>query len=224
MKLVTIQTKAAYESLIKNGYLITNENFVNEAKYGVPYRFIINHMKNIDNVYKAKYPIWAWVKYGEFTSPPKNRLLGFFPKDDNEIVRITFEKDKTQVLINDYVKYHFLLTNEYLPKTYNDYLTFEKYINSKGVGKNDLLAVVRRDKFDKVRDDNSFLEVNNKIQDSYADIFNLETNYLQATVWDIKLSDVVKVEFINKEQCSKRKSSRDFRKEYIAYLKHKNKN
>ena len=34
-------------------------------------------------------------------------LLGFFPEDDDDIVRITFEKDDKQVLVNDYIKYHF---------------------------------------------------------------------------------------------------------------------
>ncbi len=36
MKLVTIQTKSAYDNLIKNGYLITDKKYVNELKYGVP--------------------------------------------------------------------------------------------------------------------------------------------------------------------------------------------
>ena len=106
------------------------------------------------------------------TMPPKHKMLGFFGENDNKVVRITFNKPNSEVLVNDFVKYSFLLTNEYLPKTYNDYLTFDKYINSKNISKNDLLAVVRRDKFDKVREDNNFLEVNNKIQNSYADIFD----------------------------------------------------
>ena len=224
MKLVTIQTMSAYNELKNNGYLITDSKYVNQLKYGVPYNFVINNMKNIENRYNAEYPLWAWVKYGRCTMPPKHKMLGFFAENDNEVVRITFNKPNSEVLVNDFVKYSFLLTNEYLPKTYNDYLTFDKYINSKNVSKNDLLAVVRKDKFNKVRSDNDFVEVNNKIQNSYCDIFNLETNYLQATVWDIKLSDIVKVEFIKKDQCSKRKTNRDFRKEYIAYLKHKSNN
>ena len=112
MKLITIQTKAAYDFFIKNGYLIASSSFINAEKYGVPYRFIVNHMKNMDNKYNAKFPLWAWVKYGKFSSPQKSRLLGYFSKDENEIVRITFEKPDKQVLLNDYFKYHFLLTNE----------------------------------------------------------------------------------------------------------------
>ena len=49
MKLVTIQTMSAYNELKNNGYLITDSKYVNQLKYGVPYNFVINHMKNIEN-------------------------------------------------------------------------------------------------------------------------------------------------------------------------------
>ena len=135
MKLVTIQTKAAYEQLLKNGFLTANAQYINELKYGVPYQYIVEHMQHIDNRYNAQYPLWAWVKYGGFTSPPKNRLLGFFPKDDEEIVRITFEKPESEMLVSDYIKYHFLLTNEYLPKDKKDKQFFDELMAQKEVSK-----------------------------------------------------------------------------------------
>ena len=49
MKLVTIQTKAAYESLVKNGYLVADEKHINLLKYGVPYSFIIKNMLGMEN-------------------------------------------------------------------------------------------------------------------------------------------------------------------------------
>ncbi len=218
MKLVTIQTKAAYDSLIKNGYLVADDNFINKAKYGMPYDYIISHMQNINNTYNAHYPLWAWAKYGKFASPPKNRLLGFFSKDDEELVRITFEKDASEMLINDYIKYHFLLTNEYLPKSIKDKKAFDQQMQSCNVSKEDLLAYVRRDKYDTYRQDKDFDVINQAIHNSYKDIFNLQTQYLQATVWHISLAEVKKVEIINKKDCVKKKSV-DYRKMYINSLK-----
>lgn len=224
MKLVTIQSLSAYTELQQKGYLITNQKFVNELKYGVSYNYIVENMSHIQNTYNAKYPLWAWVKYGRCSMPPKHKMLGFFTEGEEQVVRITFEKDVNSVLVNDFVKYSFLLTNEFIPKSYAEYLSFNNYLKSINVAKTDLLAVVRKDKFNTCRTDNNFINACNKIKESFSNIFNLQTNYLQATIWDIKLSDVVKVEFINKSECSKRKVSRDFRKEYIKYLKQLNNN
>ena len=218
MKLVTIQTLSAYKSLQKNGYLIVDSKFVNDKKYGVPYRYIMERMDKKSNIYNAEYPLWAWVKYGSFVSPPKNKLLGFFPKEDSQVVRITFEKSDNEVLVTDYIKYHFLLTNEYLPKDILDKQKFDIYLEKRGITKEDLLAYVRRDKFDNFRIDEVFNSANKKIQKSYDRIFQTDGKFLQATVWDIKLSDIIKVEFIDREKCSK-KASVDYRQMYIKSLK-----
>lgn len=218
MKLVTIQTKSAYNALIKKGYLIADSKCINKAKYGVPYGFIVDNMSNINNKYNAEYPLWAWVQYGGFLSPPKNKLLGFFPNDDDEIVRITFEKEDKYVLVTDYIKYHFLLTNEYLPKSLQDKEIFDKLMQTKKVAKEDLLAYVRRDKYKEFRQDKDFEHINKKIKSSYKDIFNVTTGLAQGTVWDISLADVKKVEIIKRQNCTK-KSSIDYRKAYIKTLK-----
>ena len=126
MKLVTIQTKSAYNKLLTQGYLITDTEFVNVPKYGVPYGYIVDNMANISNKYNAEYPLWAWVQYGKKISPPTNKLLGFFPSEDDEIVKITFHKNDNEVLVSDYIKYHFMLTNEYLPTDIMDKYRFDK--------------------------------------------------------------------------------------------------
>ncbi len=218
MKLVTIQTKQAYDELISKGYLVANANCINKPKYGVPYQFIINHMDKINNEYSAEFPLWVWVKYGGFISPPKNKLLGFFSKDEAQVVRITFEKPDGEVLVTDYTKYHFLLTNEYLPKTKQDYIDFEKTLQDSGVTKQDLLMYVRRDKYPSFRQDKVFENINKTIHNSYQDIFSADGKYLQGTVWDIKLSEVTKVEFVDKATCTK-KSPVDYRKLHIKSLK-----
>ena len=218
MKLVTIQTKSAYDKLVSQGYLITDTSFVNTQKYGVPYRYIVENMKGISNTYSADYPLWAWVQYGKFTSPPKNKLLGFFPKEDDIVVRITFEKRDEDVLVSDYVKYHFLLTNEYLPIDIADKNRFEKDMIDRSVSKEDLMAYVRRDKYDSFRLDDDFNTINSRIRDSHKRIFSPLGEYRQGTVWSIEKNEVKKVEFIYKKDCTK-KSSVDYRELYIKGLK-----
>ena len=220
MKLVTIQTKKAYDQLLKNGYLVASAEYINKPKYGVPYQYITEHMQNISNIYNAEFPLWAWVKYGGFSCPPKNKLLGFFPNDSNEIVKITFEKKVEDVLVTDYIKYHFLLTNEYLPKSKEDQQFFEKLMIEKNVSKEDLLAYIRRDKYPSFRQDKDFQFINKIIKDSYKDIFTTDGTYLQGTVWHISTDDIISVEIIKKENCTKKKSV-DYRKMYINSLKQK---
>ena len=218
MKLVTIQTKSAYESLIKNGYLVADSRFVNKLKYGVPYQYIIDHMSHIDNIYGAEFPIWAWVRYGEYIASPKNKLLGFFPNGEDEIVKITFEKPDAEVLITDYIKYHFLLTNEYLPKSLEDKNAFDNLMQDKGVTKENLLAYIRRDKYFSFRQDQDFDFINKKIKASYQDILTTNGKYLQGTVWYISANQIKKVEIIKRENCTKKKTV-DYRQMYIKSLK-----
>jgi hypothetical protein len=220
MKLVTIQTKKAYENFLKEGFLTADSQYINKLKYGVPYQYIVDNMQHIENPHDAEFPLWAWVKYGGFVSPPKNKLLGFFAKDEDEIVRITFEKLDKDVLVSDYIKYHFLLTNEYLPGDLNDFQTVEKKIQDAGISKEDLLAYVRRDKFETYRKDKKFEEINQVIQKSYEKIFSDLGDFRQGTVWSIEKSEVKKVEIICRKDCTK-KASVDYRKQYIKTLKQK---
>lgn len=218
MKLVTIQTMSAYRSLLEKGYLIADMQFINLPKYGVPYDYVVGKMKDIDNPFNAKYPLWAWVQYGKIASPPSNKLLGFFKKNDEQVVRITFEKPENQVLISDYVKYHFMLTNEYLPENIEDYQSFQKILLEKGVSKEDLLAFVRRDKYDKFRNDEDFQFVNEKIKNSYERIFSSLGDFKQGTVWNIDKEEILKVEFIDRDRCVRKKIV-DYRKMHIKALK-----
>ncbi len=178
-------------------------------------------MYNISNPHNAKYPLWAWVKYGKISSPPKNKLLGFFANNEDVIVRITFNKADDEVLVSDYVKYHFMLTNEYLPADMNDKLKFEKLLKENNISNDDLLAYIRRDKYSYYRTDDKFNFVNDKIKNSYKHIFEDLGEYRQGTVWHINKDEIVKVEFINRKECTK-KVPVDYRKLYITSLKKDN--
>ena len=218
MKLVTIQTKSAYDKLMSQGYLTTDTSFVNIPKYGVPYGYIVDHMKSTYNKYHADYPLWVWVQYGMRISPPKNKLLGFFPKDEDVIVRLTINKPDHEVLVSDYIKYHFMLTNEYLPLSIEDKVRFDNLMLEKSVSKEDLLAYIRRDKYPTYRTDDDFATINHEIQDSFSRIFDNMGDYKQGTIWCIEKADITKVEFIHRDTCTK-KASVDYRQMYIKGLK-----
>jgi hypothetical protein len=218
MKLITFQTLKAYNKLQKDCYLIVEPKYVNIKKYGVPYNWIVNKMKHINNPYNAIYPIWSWYSYGKIAHPRKNTLLPFFGEDD-VIVKITFTKDNKDVLLTDFIKYSFMLTNQYLPKSKEDHLNFNRLMQKYNISNEDLLKYVRQDKYDSYRNDDEFQQINNMISKSYDDILNVESNIIQGTVWDIKKEDIISVEFINKEDCKKRKNVIDYRKNYINKLK-----
>lgn len=211
MKLTTFQTLKAYNDLMSKGYLIVDQNYVNTSKYGVPYNWIKEKMKNITNPYNAAYPLWSWYKYGKIDYPRRNTLLPFFD-EDNIIVKITFNKDQNDVLLTDFIKYCFMLTNEYLPCNKDDLNLFNKLMIDCNVTKEDLLKFVRRDKYKDYRNDNDFLKINTLVKQSYESILNVESNIIQATIWDIKKEDIIDIEFINKDACNKRKNNIDYRK------------
>ena len=218
MKLTTFQTLKAYNQLISKGYLVVDSNYVNTKKYGVPYNWIVEKMNNINNPYNATYPLWSWYQYGGISHPRKNTLLPFFD-EDNVIVKITFQKDDKDVLLTDFVKYCFMLTNEYLPSDKKDFDNFNKLMIDYKVSKEDLLQYIRRDKYNSYRNDDNFTYINSMINKSYDRILNIESNIIQATIWDIKKEDIINIEFIKKEECNKRKHTIDYRKKYISKLK-----
>ena len=111
-----------------------------------------------------------------------------------------------------------MLTNEYLPGDLNDFQIVEKKIQDAGISKEDLLAYVRRDKFETYRKDKKFEEINQVIQKSYEKIFSDLGDFRQGTVWSIEKSEVKKVEIICRKDCTK-KASVDYRKQYIKTLK-----
>ena len=217
MELVTFQTLKAYNKLKKDGYLIVDPKYININKYGVPYNWIVNKMKHINNPYNASYPLWSWYSYGKLKNPRKNTLLPFFD-DNDQIVKITFNKEDKDLLLTDFIKYSFMLTNEYLPSSKEDYIYFNNLMKENNVTKEDLIKYVRKDKYERCREDENFNKINNLIKQSYDRILTLSSSYIQATIWDIKMNDVVSIEFINKEDCSKRKHTIDYRKKYISNL------
>ncbi len=220
MKLVTFQTKEALDVLKKTGILITNEAYIDLKKYSVPYDWIVHEMRQkICPRNGERYPIWAWAKCGSSIAPKKkkNRLN----VAQKHLVRITFEKTVEKVLLSDYMAYSFVLNGQPVPKTSTEYAQFLKKIQKENIPLEALKSVVRNEKsLPKV------MKLFPKIKQTWERIFDLKSNVHQACVWNIKMSEVRKVEMLNDSKymygsmnAKKSDGSRpDWKKRYLDFL------
>ena len=181
MKLVTFQSMEAFKYLIKNGELICNSIYIDKSYIGV-YNWITSKMnERVKNTSSSKYPLWCWVKCYNGICPPKHKgkkVTGFD-------VKITFNKDKKEVFITDYKKYSFLLNNIFIPSNLKEKNTFDELLKSKNLKISDLKST-------KLDDDISKL-----IIDSFDKCISDDGNILQGCVWNIKLNEIEKIEFLS---------------------------
>lgn len=193
MKLVTFQTMDALKELINNGYLECKEQYIDLKKAGPTYIWVLEKMNKMIPNDKSKYPIWCWVKFKNSICPPKHKgepVKGFD-------VKITFNKQKKDVFITDFRRYSFLLNNTYIPDTLKDKELFDKTLEEKNITKDDLKAYVRPDKFDHHREDKDFLDICQKIRQSFDKCITTDSDVLQGCVWRINLDEVEKIEILN---------------------------
>ena len=193
MKLITFQTSEALKNLIKNGYLECDEEYIDFKKSGYTYEWVLEKMnEKIPNVYNIKYPLWAWVKFKNGICPPKHKGNSI----DGFDVKITFNKNKNEVLVTDFRRYSFILNNLYIPDSKKDKELFDNELKNKNITKEELKAFVRRDKFKTFRKDKSFLEMCEKIKKSFDKSITNDSDVLQGCVWRINLEDVEKIEIL----------------------------
>lgn len=164
MRLVTFQQMAAVKSLFENGFLEYDPKYSLLSKYQMAYDFIKKEMeKQVEKKNKTMYPIWCWVKCYNFICPPKwkgKRVEGFD-------VKITFNKDVSDVFVTDFKRYSFVLNNKYIPSSREDYLNSLKVFKTE-----------------------------DEIYDSFKRCITNDSDILQGCVWRIELSDIEKIEFL----------------------------
>lgn len=221
MKLVTFQTKKALAILKKKSVLCADEAYINLKKYGFPYDWMVHEMKRrkICPKNRENYPLWAWAKCGASIAPPKRKNI-FDVKQ--ELVKITFEKSDDEVLISDYMAYSFLLNGHIVPKTKAEYKQFLKEIGEKGISSENLKAFVRKEK-----QSQKVVGLFPKIKKTWARIFDLKSPMRQACVWNIKMSEILKIETLNDPKyiygtmnAKRADGSRpDWKKRYLQFLK-----
>lgn len=194
MKLVTFQSMEALRSLVNNGYLECEKKHVNINKAGPTYKWVIEKMnEHIKNNYNSMYPIWCWVKCYNGICPQKHRGE---PVDGFD-VKITFNKDKKDVFITDFRRYSFLLSNIFIPNDIEEKDEFNKLLNLKNISNEELKAFVRPDKYKVHRTDKEFLDICDKIRDSFDRCITEDSDILQGCVWGINMGDIEKIEILN---------------------------
>ena len=193
MKLVTFQSFDAVCDLIKKGYLECDARNINFSKVGIIYDWISEKMdQQFKNFNHAKYPIWCWVKCYNNICPNKHKgtpVKGFD-------VKITFNKDANEVFITDFRRFSFLLNNQYIPKNIKDKTSFEQKLNNLHITPEELKAYVRKDKYEKCRNDLEFMQICDEIKTSFDRCITTESDVLQGCVWRIDLNEVEKIEVL----------------------------
>lgn len=198
----TIQTEYAYKELVKEGRLITNPEFLmlnSEIQYKIAYDWISDIMKEkIERKpLDAVYPIWTWYSYLGKRKKPDLRCSAHQKKGTKSVlleVRIPNE----EILISDFEMWHYPLNLWYIPVNDEDDEKFDKKYSvarlklfsdcdMQNPYNNDALMALQEMKKSWKR---IFLTVNEAQKRIQAG----EKLELQATIWEIRLENVVKVQ------------------------------
>ena len=201
MILWTLQKYEAYESLLKNGKLISNYDLSMAAdcyEFDYAYKWMINQMNIKLNIENTNCPIWLWYQYDGIKNKKPDMRRTAHDTKGTKLVRLTLNIDENKVLLSDFSLFHFVLNYWYLPINEEDGCTFDKIYDT-------INYIDMRYDFVKHPNNLDIINIRNKIENSWQRIFDLslEDDYLyykkseksiQATTFDISLEDVIKVE------------------------------
>lgn len=176
----TIQDEKAFREFERTGVLRANEDYLFcQDDFRFAYDWISNQMKKRIGIppKDTQYPVWAWYQWEGKRKRMDHRLSGY-AKRGTPLVQITFEADPNSFLLSDFDAWHIVLANQYLA---NNEAEWDK-----------------------------FYEANPRpgqaaVEPSWERIFDLsrytpdwdcdpEKKSIQATLWQIALSQVKKVE------------------------------
>ena len=190
MKLVTFQSQDFVENLIHNKYIVCDD-----AKASKKIQRAYDWISSKLSVYyssdkESTYPIWCWVKCHNSICPPRVKgtpVPGFDFK-------ITFNKDIPDILVIDYARWSFVLNNQYIPKTKQDYVDFQKNLEMWGVTTEELRAYHRRDKYPTHRTDDIYRRACSAVHASFDRCLSTFGGIQQGVFWKLYLTDVVSIE------------------------------
>lgn len=191
VNLWTILNEKAYKVLIEHKHLSANIQVV-DIDFKEAYDWMRNQMiwrlgekKSIE-----QFPIWAWYQAHHIDKKkPDLRYSGYLMPGETGY-RVEFKKEEYQVLLSDFELWHCVLNKTYIPKDIEDRKKFEN-VNRKYLDTNCFNAYPQ--------------SLKNKIEKSWHVIFDMNffakdiglpfsKKQIQATVWDLKLQEVVKID------------------------------
>lgn len=198
MRLLTIQHYQAYNELLETGVLRADINYCGD-EFRLAYNWMGEKMKHNGLIPPTSidYPIWAWYKWEGKRKRRDMREAGYAERGE-KIVQLTIEVDDKDVLLSDFDLFHYVLNYWYLPADIEDDENFERKYTGLGFEWKDLQDFNIQTKIMKY--------IRTKIEKSWNRIFDLEredenliygnnaNKSIQATFWELKLEQVIKVE------------------------------
>lgn len=176
----TIQHEEAWKAFGKNGVLVANEDqLFCEDDFRFAYDWISQQM--IQRIGAppegVRYPVWAWYQWEGKRKRQDLRCSGYAQRG-TPMVQITFEAEESAFLLSDFDSWHCVLNNSYLANNEAEWNAFY-------------------DKFPH--------PAQHEVEPSWQRVFDLtryepdwdgppERKTIQATLWQIKMEQVKKVE------------------------------
>ena len=193
MTLWTIQRPEAVHLLEKKGTLITAAKKVHPDDRS-PYKWMASQMRHRigDPLDKSTLPLWAWHTYQDDSPRPDLRRSGHLPRGERA-ARIEFAVAPSNVLLSDFMLWHYVLGYWYLPKSAKDEREFSRALREHGLESCRTRPIPNR-----VLDD--------RLTASWVRIFEIGQMFtregnvradqsIQATLWVLPLESVKKIEW-----------------------------
>lgn len=195
MVIWSILTEQAWNDLQRRGRLRASRRHVTKDFLG-PYTWMAEQMERRLTVARPSgdtMPIWAWYQWEGKRCRPDLRTSGHLPKGTKGF-RVECRVEDERVLLSDFDLWHYVLNYWYLPASEQDGVAFEEKLAGAGLS------------FYKCGYDNPLphAEYRRKIEKSWERMFDLdwtdkddfiadprERKSIQATLWEIRLADVV---------------------------------
>lgn len=111
-------------------------------------------------------------------------------------MKITFHKPENEVFITDYRRYSFLLNHVYIPDTLADKECFDEKMRRAGISPATLQEYVCKTKAVKCRNNLILLNFCEEIERTFDRCITADSDILQGCVWDIRLSEAERIEFL----------------------------
>lgn len=176
----TIQDEAAFEVFQRTGVLRADPSrLIFDGMFRNAYDWMTAQMCQRIGVAPdgVQYPVWAWYQWEGRRKRRDLRQAGYAQRG-TPMVQITFEADHKDFLLSDFDAWHSVLSNCYIADNEQDWELF--YANGGKCKTDDIIA-----SWDKVFDLNR-----------YTPDWDPEPEHrsVQATLWEIRMSQVKKVE------------------------------
>jgi len=195
LKLWSIQYEHKLYELEKLGKLIcVDPNFSEDMNWETEYKWMTKKLtkKVGSSNQKNQSPIWAWYQYFNTTKPkPDLRKSGYLPSGEKGI-RIEFEKKISEVLLSDFILWHWPLSyKSYIAKNNIDRIRFKLKLNNLSLSN--------------VSFKNLPKNIKAEIEESWNKIFDLNYEYkyytdkrnekmIQACLWEINKDEIIKID------------------------------